>query len=267
VSQQALDHEREEVHVPTPTLGTTVKIALFAGIVSALLVAAFHFVVTEPVIERAIALEESHNQAMGMPEEEPVVSRDVQRFGLFVGFLIYGLTWAVLLGGIFYVVQRWLAGPLWARGVVLCGLGYWALAFLPFLKFPANPPGMGDPETITYRQGMYVGMLALNLVGVGFAVWLGRWRGWLIGLLALAIYSVLVFRFLPYTPDPVNAPGDVLAAFQIRALFGLTAFWTLVAVIFGLLLHGWERRVRARSIEIKATESHTGDPRHSSRVI
>ena len=30
------------------------------------------------------------------------------------------------------------------------------------IKYPANPPAVGDPETIYYRQSLYVGYLAIS---------------------------------------------------------------------------------------------------------
>jgi predicted cobalt transporter CbtA len=231
----------------TIALGASVKAALLAGLVAALLTAGIHFVVTEPVIEQAISLEEIHNQAMGMPEEDPVVSRDVQRGGLFLGVLIYGLTFALLLGGVFYLAQRRLPGDtLWMRGIVLCALAYWSLSLLPFLKYPANPPAVGDPETITYRQSLYLGMLLLNVLGAALAIWLGSRRGWLVGGIALAVYSVVVYLALPGNPDAVTIPEDLLMAFRGRSLLGLTLFWGLVAAIFGHLLNRYEKGIRAR---------------------
>ena len=30
------------------------------------------------------------------------------------------------------------------------------------IKYPANPPAVGDPETIYYRQSLYVGYLVIS---------------------------------------------------------------------------------------------------------
>jgi predicted cobalt transporter CbtA len=251
----------------TAPLGTSFKAALLAGLVAALLVAGLHFVVTEPVIEQAIALEEMHSQASGMPEEEPIVSRDVQRGGLFLGFLIYGLTFAVLLGGVFYLVQRWLpTNTLWSRGMVLCALAYWSLALLPFLKYPANPPAVGDPETISYRQSLYMGMLLLNVLGVVLAVWLGQRRGWTVGLIALAVYSGVVYLVLPGNPDAVTIPEELLMAFRGRSLLGLTLFWGLVAAIFGHMLNRYEKGIRAQQ-EVNGSTSRATSPTNGSQPI
>src|SRR5688572_30267300 len=133
------------------SLGTVVWSALVAGVLAGLAAAAFHFLATESVIDQAINLETLRRQAEGT-YEEPMVSRDAQRVGLFVGFVIYGLTWSLMFGAIFHAVQRWLPGvsPL-RRGLFLAACAFWSVALFPFLKYPANPPGVGDPETITMR--------------------------------------------------------------------------------------------------------------------
>jgi hypothetical protein len=106
--------------MPGPSFGTILKAAILAGLLAGLTAAVFHLFATEPVIESAIALEEQHEADHGMPMEEPVVSRSVQRGGLVVGFIAYGLIWSTLFAVIYRVAQfrtglpdsarvRWLA--------------------------------------------------------------------------------------------------------------------------------------------------------------
>jgi predicted cobalt transporter CbtA len=218
-------------------LGVVMRAALVAGLLAGLVAAAFHFFFTEPFIERAIVLETLRHQAEGT-YEEPMVSRGAQQVGLFVGFLVYGLTWSLLFGGIYHVVQRWM--PAWStpkRGLLLAGLSYWAVALLPSLKYPANPPGIGDPDTITYRQILYVSLLGLSVAGTAVAVGLGRalQRGvWpILGLLGLV--SAAMYVLLPANPDRVELPADLLA-FRALSLGGLTLFWGVLGLVFGLLL-------------------------------
>jgi len=33
---------------------------------------------------------------------------------------------------------------------------------MPALKYPANPPAVGNPETIYYRQSLYVAFLVIS---------------------------------------------------------------------------------------------------------
>jgi Probable cobalt transporter subunit (CbtA) len=221
--------------------------ALLAGVIAGLAAAAFHFLATEPVIDRAIMLETLHRQAEGA-YEEPMVSRELQRVGLFVGFLIYGLTWSLLFGAVFHIAQRWLpAGSVLKRGAILAGATFWSVALFPFLKYhPANPPGVGDPESITYRQTLYLTVLGLSVLGTALAFALARRRGWRPGLAFLAVFSIVAFVLLPGNPDAIRLPADLLWTFRGLSVAGLAVFWTTLGLTFGLLLRRQEPRLALR---------------------
>ena len=240
-------------------LGAVLKAAAVAGLAAGLLVAAFHFVVTEPHIDRAIALEEQLHQEEAGHDESPV-SRDVQRGGLVVGFLLYGLTWALLLGLIYHALQRRLPSTDGLKqGLLLALAGYWSVGLLPFLKYPASPPGVGDPETIAYRQGLYLGFLGLSVGATLVALGLGEYAGrrarsalgrWPATLASLGFLSALVYLAMPSNPDQVQMPADVVASFRTASLLGLSLFWATLGLAFGLLLRraGREPAVRGGAV-------------------
>lgn len=175
-------------------------------------------------------------------DEEPVVSREGQKAGLVLGLALYGSIWALLFGVVYHLTQGWLpASTAWARGLVLAIMGYVAVALLPFLKYPANPPGVGDPDTISYRQGLYVALLALSVIGVWLAAAVARYvqrRGarylvsWLGALGFIIAFGAIVYAILPANPDPVHAPEDVLGPFRWLSLAGLTLFWVVLGATF-----------------------------------
>ncbi len=226
-------------------LGTILKAAIIAGVLAGLTVAVFHLVVTEPIIDRAIALEEDGART-GHAHEEPIVSRRVQKGGLVLGYLLYGLTWALPFGVVYQVAQRWLpSGSRVRQGLLLAFLAYWSVCLLPFLKYPANPPGVGDPETIGYRQALYAGFLALSVAVAGVSVWIGRavararsMRGkpWLPTGACLLILSAAAYAVLPSNPDEITMPVDLVRDFRILSFAGLTLFWVVLGFLFGKLL-------------------------------
>jgi predicted cobalt transporter CbtA len=225
------------------SLGSALKHALLAGLVAALVVAVFHLIATEPVIDRAIGIEEQMNPGYG--EEAPVVSRDMQKAGLVLGLLLYGAIWALLYGVVYHLTQGWLpATTVGGRALMLAVMGYLSVALLPFLKYPANPPGVGDPETITYRQGLYVGLLVLSVVCVWLAaviVRLVRGRGassaiaWLAAGGFVVAFAAAVYVLLPANPDPLEMPEELMTAFRGLSLVGLTLFWAVLGVTFAAL--------------------------------
>jgi len=225
------------------TLGSALKRALLAGLAAAIVVSIFHLIATEPVIDRAIGIEEQMRSGHG--EEQPIVSREAQKAGLVLGLVLYGAIWALLFGVVYHLTQGWLpASTVWGSGLLLAVMGYLSVALLPFLKYPANPPGVGDPETITYRQSLYVGLLVLSVAGVWLAAAIARYaqkRGvqnliaWSAALGFVVVFAAIVYALLPANPDPVAMPEDVLTAFRGLSLAGLTLFWAVLGMAFAAL--------------------------------
>jgi predicted cobalt transporter CbtA len=230
------------------TIGKTLKAALLAALLAALVVSVFHTFVTEPLIDKAIGIEEqmSHADAPAADghQEMPIVSRDVQKWGLFLGWFLYGLSWASLFGAIYFLAQKWLPGAgAWQRGLVMAGLAYWAIALLPFLKYPANPPGVGDPATIDYRQTIYLTVLGLSIVGAALSVLLYRqfaprldgMKSWLPPLLFIGIFSLTIYLAMPGNPDAIRMPLEVVQNFRVLSFSGLTVFWAAFGLGFAWL--------------------------------
>lgn len=226
--------------------GAILKAAVIAGVVAGLLVAGFHFAFTEYVIDQAIAIEESKAPASTMADE-PVVSRPAQRVGLFLGYLIYGLSWSLLFAVAFQVLQNRLpATTAPRRGLLLALAAYWAVSLLPFLKYPANPPGVGDPETIAYRQGTYLAVLILGIAGaavaLGLARWLGAagqpaWASWAAGIAIAVASGALLLVGMPASPDAVEMPVWLVSSFRALSLVGATLFWIVLGLGFALLIN------------------------------
>lgn len=235
-----------------PTIGTILRAALLAGLLAGLTAAVFHLFATEPVFERAIALEEQRQAAHGMPAEEPVVTRDGQRGGLVFGFVAYGLVWSTLFAIAYRaaLLRLGVAGSMRLRWLAALA-AYWAVALLPFLKYPANPPGVGDPETIGYRQTLYLAFLGLSIVGTFVCCTLARSRAarrrpWL-PLVALAAFSLILYLAMPPNPDPVELPAELVARFRALSLAGLTLFWLVLGFFFARLLEPRRRAAPSRA--------------------
>ncbi len=235
------------------TGGTALKAAVLAGLLAGLLVAAYHFTLTEPVIEQAIALEEQGAAARGESHEQEVVSRDVQKgLGLFLGWGLYGALAGVVFGGVFTLAQGKLPGDAaWRRGLALAGLAFLGVALLPFLKYPANPPGVGDPNTHSFRVAVQLVFLVLSVAGTVWVVALHRalarrpatrpWR-WPVALASFGAYAAAIYLLMPPNPDAVNAPADMVTAFQALSLGGLALLWAVIGLLFGFFARLLSRR-------------------------
>jgi predicted cobalt transporter CbtA len=234
-------------------LRTVLVSAIVAGLIGGAIASAFHGLFTEPVIDRAIAAEEERAAAQpGHHSEEPVVSRRGQKMGLVVGLLLYGTTWGLLVGLALHATREW-APRGWSlarRGTVPAGLIGWSAAIFPFIKYPANPPGVGEPESIGYRQTLYIGFIALAVLGLALATALRRRaRGWLVPALFYAAWAVGLYVLMPPNPDPVRLSEAIVRPFRALSLAGLVIFWVVLGValaVFGSDRSGGRARL-ARS--------------------
>jgi predicted cobalt transporter CbtA len=226
-----------------PTLGSLLKAAVIAGVLAGAIVAGFHALLIEPLIERAIALEEPHGHSEA--PQEPVVDRPTQRWGLLLGFVLYGAVWGLVLGLLASLARRWqpTAGSLIRYGIGLAALLGWSVALFPFLKYPANPPGVGEAETIGYRQALYVGFMALSALGTALAVGLfsllrrrpraGARSRWLAPMALYVVYAALLYALFPPNPDPMAMPAELVWTFRLVSFAGLAVFWLLLGGAFG----------------------------------
>lgn len=229
-------------------LSAVLSVGLLAGLLAGLGTAVFHSFATEPIIQRAIDQEQTVRSAAGEPRREEVVSRRVQRLGMILGFLLLGAGWGLLFGLAYWFVpaeasRRRALG----QALTLALAGYWALGLFPALKYPANPPGVGDPATIGYRQGLYFGFLALSVMAVLMTaltyLGLGRLGGvWqrvgVRGALAGGVYAAsagAIGMFLPSSADPVRTAPELVTEFRWLSLAGVSIFWIVLAVAFVVL--------------------------------
>jgi len=243
-----------------------VRALLIRGMLAGLLAGALGFIYAhqfgENAIDTAIAFEayveyEVHHEE---PEAE-LVSRQIQSTaGLGTGTLIYGAAF----GGIFslaFAAAYGRIGRLSARGTaaVLGVLGFIAVYLVPFLKYPPNPPSIGDPETIQYRTVTYALLVAVSVVVMVLCVNLQRhltqrFGAWNATLLAAACYVLVIavcFAVFPsinevpqqalpniidaVTDDGVTFPPAVLWSFRIASLGLQVVMWTTIALVFGVL--------------------------------
>jgi hypothetical protein len=220
--------------------------AIVAGLLAGALAAVFHEVFTEPVIDRAIAAEQAREAAQpGHVHEEPVVSRRGQKIGLVAGLLLYGATWGLLVGIGVHLTRAW-APPGWSLGrwgLVVAVLAGWSVALFPFLKYPANPPGLGEPGTIGYRQALYLGFIALAVLGLALAAALRRWLGtaapgtgaWLVPAAFYVAWVLGLYILMPPNPDPMPLSESIVRPFRALSLTGLVVFWCALGGSLGLL--------------------------------
>jgi predicted cobalt transporter CbtA len=243
------------------------RLGAVSGLCGGLAGALFLLAVGERSIADAIALEDAAARAAGEAHEE-VFSRGVQVFGGMAGSVVAGVVFGLVLATVLAAVRHRLAfADDWRRALAVSATGFVTLALVPALKYPANPPAVGDPDTIGRRTTLYVLLLAWSVV----AAW-GAWRLslWLRArrtpdstrlTASVALFAVVVglgFVVLPGTPDAVTAPATLVWRFRIASLGGAALVWLVSGTVLGALLtrpgpvpaegaHRWGSQEAARS--------------------
>jgi predicted cobalt transporter CbtA len=221
---------------------------LAAGLLAGLLTALFAFVVAEPTIDRAIAFEEQAAAAATTHDhvEDAPVSRDTQRrVGAPLGFALVGGALGAIFGLLYAGLRRLTPQrDHWQRSVALAGAAVTGLYLVPFFRYPANPPGVGDPETVGDRTRFYLAAVLLGLVAVVVAWRLLRELAGR-GLSQPARHAVTAAAFmavvgvgyavLPDNTDAVPVPATLLWDFRVQSLATQLLLWGALAATFGLL--------------------------------
>lgn len=207
-----------------------------SGAAAGLLTSVAAYLFVEPLLSAAIALE-------GPADGSGPVSRETQKIvGMPAGFLLAGLA----LGLLFAVAYRVLpsGGTPWRRSIGLAAGAFTALALIPQLRYPASPPGVGDPESITGRTSGYLLAVALGVVVVtasyaGLRALAAREVAQPVrqtAVTAAAVAAVaLGYVLLPDNSDPIEAPAALVYDFRIRSLGLLALLYATLGAVFGAL--------------------------------
>ncbi|MDQ3569458.1 MAG: CbtA family protein [Actinomycetota bacterium] len=215
---------------------------VLAGAGAGAALALFLRLVGEPTMARTMVLEAQRD---GGGAGEQLFSRGAQEVGGALGALAYG----VCLGVVAAVVLARGRRPPAAqserrRAMALAATGFVTVVLVPFLKYPANPPGVGDPHTIGRRTALFLALLGWSVLA-SWASWRlhGRLRerGWhqhrrwvaAAGVYAAAVAAALMV--MPSSPDVVEVPAGLLWRFRTASLAGSAVFWAVLGWILGVV--------------------------------
>lgn len=242
---------------------------LLAGGAGGLVAFGFARIFAEPQIQAAIDYENGREATHSEPD---LFSRTVQaNVGMGVGMVLFGIAMGALFA-VAYAICLGRVGRLRPRTLAMLVAvgGFLGFYFVPFLKYPANPPAIGHEETIQARANLYLVMVVCSLLFLLGAVALGKrlaphFGNWNATLLALAAYVVvigIVMAVLPSlghlaanvqeygrhateTPLPLTDahgtivfPGfdaDRLYAFRLYSVGAQVLLWGVIGLVFGPL--------------------------------
>ncbi len=235
---------------------TLVGITLTSGVIAGIILAFLNLGIVEPTIDKAIALEVQKQVSSGenVNMSELIDYRYWQKAGAFAGGAIYGAGLAALFGVIFVFTTNKLPGKNnKQKAIFLAGIMWFVLFLMVALKYPANPPAVGDPETIYYRQTLYVGYIMISgLAALGMAViWIKtrvNSKKIIIPLMYAAI-MVTAYAVMPSNPDKIEISMDLIQTFRVLTATTIGVFWGILGIIFGSL---WDKFLcREQALEAK----------------
>jgi hypothetical protein len=228
---------------------------MLIGILAGLLTFGFLKVYGEPQVDIAIAFEtqldlakEAAERAKGMTvvEQPELVSRPVQAgIGLFTAVMVYCTAFGGLFGLAFAYAYGRMPGAIAPQAVslMLAAACFVAIYVVPNLKYPANPPSIGDPATIKMRTALYFIMIAISIAAMigAFAfrrLLVGRFGDWNANFIVAGYFLVIVviagFLLPAVNEVPPQFPAVVLWKFRMASLGAQFIMWTTLGVFFGI---------------------------------
>ena len=224
-------------------------IVLVAGFSAGILHGVVNLVVAEPFLDKAIGIENQKLFDSGQAKDTQQFWKEFNQYRtwqkqgeVFAGGIL-GLSIGALFGLVFAYSRHILPGENHVKkALVLAGIMWFTLFFIPFLKYPANPPTVGDPSTIVVRSALYVSFVALSGLGaLGFSRIYKKFQNnykRVLAPLAYAVYMLVLFVLMPQNPDKIMAPAELLNGFRIVSASTVTMFWIVDAIILGIL---WQK--------------------------
>ena len=236
---------------------TFLAITIFSGAVAGTILAIINLGLVEPYIDQAIALEvqKSVNSGEKVDMVEIVEFRVWQKGGAIVAGAVYGISLSALFSIVFVYGRKALPGDNnKKKALFLAGVLWFVLYLMIAIKYPANPPAVGDTETIYYREGLYMAYLAIS--GITVLVLAFIWNRVQIKskkiVLPLIYAGVMIAAYVgfPPNPDEITISMELIQTFRMWTALTIGFFWGILGILFGSLWDKFIPRQEARMATI-----------------
>jgi hypothetical protein len=219
-------------------------VAIVMGAIVGLFVGGFLNVFNVPVMEWAISLEETAAAAeapAGAADEGGIViTLGQQRIGLVAGLAVLGVLFGAVFTGLYHLIR--LASPgwnIWAWASIAAALGFLSVSLLTQVKYPLNPPGIGEGSSLLARQGfqfLFAAVSLLVVVGGTLVVkaihqsgseGLQRFLSYAGVSVAYGVVMVVAFLLIPGNPDPIPewVPASLVIMFRTFTVVSHFVLW------------------------------------------
>jgi predicted cobalt transporter CbtA len=227
---------------------TFILITILSGAIAGTILGIINQALVEPYIERAIDIETQN----AIKEGKDIDSTELQNYrmwqkgGEVAAGTILGISLAALFGIVFAYSRSSLlssSNSNTKKALVLTAIMWFVLFMFPAIKYPANPPAVGDPETIYYRESLYITFLLISgfsALVLGYAYKkklqnnLSTKTAIVVPVIIYAAIMTTAYFGLPSNPDKITVPMDLVQGFRIASAFTMSIFWGLLGITFGL---------------------------------
>jgi len=223
---------------------------LVSGASAGLIHGIVNFAIVEPYLDQAIGIENQNLFESGEELDTPEFwveyegYRVWQKSGQIFAGMILGTSIGALFGIVFALSKNSLPGiNNLKKSLTLAGIMWCTMYLIPFLKYPANPPTVGDSETIVLRAILYLSFIAISGFGaLGFFKLSQKFKSKkkLLSLIGYGIFISVIFFIMPENPDEVSAPMNLVNEFRLMSILGVSSFWLAVGIILGALWNKME---------------------------
>ena len=235
-----------------------IVIVLISGALAGTIYGIVNLAIVEPYLDQAIGIENQNLFASGEEEDTPQFwveyegYRTWQKSGQMLAGAILGTSIGALFGIVYALSRNSLPNGIEPKKtLVLAAIMWFSMYIIPFLKYPANPPTVGEAETVVLRAILYLSFIAIS----GFAV-VGFYQAYkrikkgkkFVAVIGYAVFIGIVFVLMPSNPDEITAPMDLVNGFRAMSAVSVSVFWVSLALILGAL---WQKFMPDSGTKIK----------------
>ena len=228
--------------------GIFILIVLLSGCFAGTIYGTLNLIIVEPYLDDAINIENQNLFSSGEEIDGPQFWVEYYEYRSWQkgGQILAGAILGTSIGSLFGIVYALSKKSLPSRNnigktLILAGLMWFTLFVIPFLKYPANPPTVGDGETVVLRGILYLTLIAISgFLAIGFYQIFKRLKAKnkILPIIGYGVLISLVFFLMPENPDEISTSMELVNGFRIVAFLTGTVFWFTLALFLGVF---WQK--------------------------
>ncbi len=228
--------------------GIFILIVLLSGYFAGTIYGTLNLIIVEPYLDDAINIENQNLFSSGEEIDGPQFWVEYYEYRSWQkgGQILAGAILGTSIGSLFGIVYALSKKSLPSRNnigktLILAGLMWFTLFVIPFLKYPANPPTVGDGETVVLRGILYLTLIAISgFLAIGFYQIFKRLKAKnkILPIIGYGVLISLVFFLMPENPDEISTSMELVNGFRVVAFLTGTVFWFTLALFLGVF---WQK--------------------------